>query len=68
MNNNDDTFGCGCIFAGLIFVIMVLCAVLPNMLGAYIENINGPYGGLWALPLIFAVVILILYIKDKNDN
>ncbi|MBQ6768417.1 MAG: hypothetical protein IJP46_07120 [Prevotella sp.] len=69
----NDNGGCGCIIIGLI-VVLVLSGIrkcasyTPDILKAYGEALNGPYGFLWSFPLLIIVVIVIAYFANKKGN
>lgn len=59
--------GCiGCIIA--FIVIVVLWKIGVPLLKAYFEALQGPYGGAWSIPLIFLILFVYGYFKDRNNN
>ena len=66
MANNGES-GMGCFVVAALVVIVVIYANFGKIVSAYIKALNGPYGGLWFIPLLIIGVIIYLYIKHKDE-
>ena len=69
----NDNIGCGCIIVGLICAFILsgirkCVSATPDIMKAYGEALDGPYGGLWGLPLLILIIFAIAYFQDRNSN
>ena len=68
MYGNNSGGGCFVYIAiiALIVLLRACVSVAPEVLNEYGKALNGPYGGLWGLPILFLIIIAAMYFFNRH--
>lgn len=62
-SSSNDGNGCLALLV-IIFVVGLLCTIIPPMCSAYGEAVSGPNGGAWLIPVFLLIIAAICYFKE----